>query len=218
MWIYTSNYMSCEFIPTTRCCLATFHHFVSDGSHLTNNVQVVEVTASHPTQPAEAQNWPKMEDEKVAIGDTKIWTTHQYTQQSKHIQTPFWKWDSFGVLFALDHPCPCCFDRGWASNPHTWVCKVRCSKKTIGIDHVKLKWRNPGLLPSIHLHGSETEVLPLESCSFKVLADLAASPSCKWFLYIETVATHSKQLQHKYSTYFDFVCLCNCARVCIFAP
>ena len=129
MWIYTSNYMSCEFIPTTRCCLATYHHFVSDGSHVTNNVQVVEVTASHPTQPAEAQNWPKMEDENVVIGDTRIWTTHQYTQQSKHIQTPFWTWDSFGVLCALGHPCPCCFDRGWASNPHTWVCKVRCSKK-----------------------------------------------------------------------------------------
>lgn len=61
-------------------------------------------------------------------------------------------------------------------------------------------------------HGSETEVLPLESCSFKVLADLAASP-WKWFLYIETVATHyTKQLQHKYSIIFlqhtltSFVC------------
>lgn len=102
----------------------------------------------------------------------------------------------FSCFYALGHHV----DRGWASNPHTWVCKVWRSKKNWHrfINHLDLKRRNPW----------QTEVLPLESCSFKVLADLAASP-WKWLLYNETVATHfppNSCNTHIPATYFDVVC------------
>ena len=66
------NFPSCSTVHTplsTTCHVSLYPLPVVALQH--NDVQVVEVTASHPTQPAEAQNWPKMEDENGVIDGNK---------------------------------------------------------------------------------------------------------------------------------------------------
>lgn len=69
-----------------------------------NDVQVVEVTASHPTQPAEAQNWPKMEDENGVIDGNK---NLHYTSITA-IQTYPNSFLKNGTLFVFLCPRPPC--------------------------------------------------------------------------------------------------------------
>lgn len=171
-----------------------------------NDVQVVEVTASHPTQPAEAQNWPKMEDENGVIDGNK---NLHYTSITA-IQTYPNSFLKNGTLFVFLCPRPPCWPRVSFESTHLSLQSLALEKE----------------LTSIHQSSRFEKKKPMADWGFATwkLLFQGTCRSCSKSMEMVTLqwdCGHSlppKQLQHTYSCNVLWRRLCNCARVCIFAP